>query len=176
VKVGISHRNKQGLGIDTPLHKKFSSDLAASNTNKGEKYYTLRPRTPPYTRKIEQKRQHKIQSKGENCNAAAREYRRIEKSCSKGHQQCPWKNLKPGQNLLHTPAAKKTPLHEKSSAETAAKNIKQGRNYNPAARKYTARAISRVLGRNFEPVSISTSSKIMSSPTPTEAAITQWNN
>ena len=82
----------------------------------------------------------------------------------------------PGLNLLHTPGAKKTPLHEKCSAETAAKNIRQGRNYNPAAREYMARAISRVLGRNFEPVSISTKSKVTNFPTPTEAATTQLNN
>jgi hypothetical protein len=87
-------------------------------------------------RKVEQKRQHKIQTKGENYNAAAREYRRFEKSCSRGQQQSPWKKIKPGLNLLHTPAAKKSPLHKKSRAETAAKTTKQGRNYNAAAMKY----------------------------------------
>jgi hypothetical protein len=46
------------------------------------------------------------------------------------------KKIKPGLNLLHIPAAKKPPLHKKSSAEMAAKNTKQGRHYNAAAREY----------------------------------------
>jgi hypothetical protein len=46
------------------------------------------------------------------------------------------KKLKLGLNLLHTPADKKSPLNKKSSAEMVAKNVKQGRNYNAAAREY----------------------------------------
>jgi hypothetical protein len=57
---GISHRNKQGPGIDTPLHKKISSELAASNTEGRRKVLHATVKKTPSTRKVAQKRQHKI--------------------------------------------------------------------------------------------------------------------
>jgi hypothetical protein len=43
------------------------------------------------------------------------------KAAAKAINRVLGKEIKPGLNLLHTLAAKKTPLHKKSSAEMAAK-------------------------------------------------------
>jgi hypothetical protein len=60
----------------------------------------------------------------------------LRRAAAKAINRVHGKIFKPGLNLLHTPAAKKSPLHKKSRAETAAKTTKQGRNYNAAAREY----------------------------------------
>ena len=51
VIVGVSHRNKQGSGINTPLHKKISSELAASNTEQRKKVVHPVAKKPPLLKK-----------------------------------------------------------------------------------------------------------------------------
>jgi hypothetical protein len=63
---------------------------------------------------------------GEKYKAAAREYRKCEKRCSKGHQQNPWKKIKLGLNLLHTPVAKKPP-HTRKVAQKGQQKYKTRR-------------------------------------------------
>ncbi len=49
--MGVSHRNKQGSGIDTPLYKKIKSELAASNTEQRRKVLHPVAKKPPLLKK-----------------------------------------------------------------------------------------------------------------------------
>jgi hypothetical protein len=115
--------------LKPPYTRKLAQYRQHKIQNKGEKYYTPWPRKPPYTRKVAQKRQNKIQSKRENYNAAAREYIRFEKSCSKGPINRVLGKIQAGSQFTTHPGSQETP-------PTRSKNIKQGRNYNTAAGEY----------------------------------------